>query len=182
LPPWQLVEQQSAPAPQEFPRVVQVALLPDTVMAWHLPPVHVPEQHCEAAVQLWPTDWHAPLPQVPVAAPAARVQVRSQQSALRPQLAPAAAQNVEELQCPVFWPAAMLHAVEQQSALVAQLSPPAWQAFWTGAAQTPPAHWPEQQSLATAHFCPPATHWSVGSTQTFDAHWFVQQSALEPQT
>lgn len=166
LPPWQLVEQQSVPALQAFPRVVQVAVLPDTVIAAHWPLVHVPEQHCEAAVQLWPTDWHAPLPHVPVVAPAAMVQVRSQQSALRLQLAPAAAQNVEELHFLVV----ALHAVEQQSALVVQLSPPAWQAFWTGAAQTPPVHWPEQQSLAVAHFCPPATHWLVGSTQTFEAH------------
>ncbi len=52
LPPWQFVEQHSLPLLQELPRVVQVAVLPETVTAAHWPLLHVPEQHCDAAVQL----------------------------------------------------------------------------------------------------------------------------------
>jgi len=54
FPPWQFVEQQVLPVPavQAFPSVVQVAVLPATVTAAHWPPVHVPEQHCDAELQL----------------------------------------------------------------------------------------------------------------------------------
>lgn len=52
FPPWQFVEQQAVPTVQAFPRVVQVAVLPATVTAAHWPPVHVPEQHCDAELQL----------------------------------------------------------------------------------------------------------------------------------
>ncbi len=48
--------------------------------------------------------------------------------------------------------------------------------------QVPPAHWPEQQSLALEHAVAPARHCPAGSTQTFVAQEFVQQSALDPQT
>lgn len=52
FPPWQFVEQQSVPKAHAFPSVVQVAVLPATVTAAHWPPVHVPEQHCDAELQL----------------------------------------------------------------------------------------------------------------------------------
>ena len=106
------------------------------------------------------------------------VQVRLQHWSFAVQVAPAALQNWVELHLPVV----VLHAVEQQSAFLAQLSPPSWQAFWTGVVQVPPAHWPEQQSLALEHAVAPARHCPTGSTQTFDAQEFVQQSALDPQT
>lgn len=124
FPPWQFVEQHwvlGTPSVQAFPSVVQVAVLPAVVMATHCPPVHIPEQHCDAEEQVWPVEAQAPLAQVP----AGRLQVRLQQSASPVQAPPAAAQNWAELQ----WWVAALHAVEQQSALVEQLSPPGWQAF-----------------------------------------------------
>jgi hypothetical protein len=176
FPPWQFVEQHSVPVLQAFPSVVQVAVLPDTVIAAHWPFVHVPEQHWDAVVQLWPTDAQAPLAHVPFEVLVAPVQVRLQQSASRLHAAPAAAQNWVELHLP------LLQAVEQQSAFVVQLSPPDWQAFWTGVVQVPLLHWPEQQALAVEQLVPPARHWLVGSTQTFDAHEFVQQSELDAQT
>lgn len=172
FPPWQFVEQQALPAVQAFPSVVQVAVLPDTVIAAHWPLVHVPEQHCDAALQLWPTEVQAPLAHVPP------VQLRLQHSSFAAQVAPATLQNWVELHLPV----AVLQAVEQQSAFLEQLSPPAWQAFWTGVVHVPPLHWPEQQSLALEHAVAPARHCPVGSTHTFAAQEFVQQSALDPQT
>ncbi len=48
--------------------------------------------------------------------------------------------------------------------------------------QAPFEHWPEQHWLAAEQAVPPDRHWLVGCTQTFDAHWFEQQSALDPQT
>ena len=48
--------------------------------------------------------------------------------------------------------------------------------------QAPLVHWPEQQALALEHAAAPARHCPVGSTHTFAAHEFVQQSALDPQT
>lgn len=106
------------------------------------------------------------------------VQVRLQHSSFAPQVTPAALQNWVELH---LW-VVVLHAVEQQSAFFEQLSPPSWQAFWTGVVQVPPVHWPEQQSLALEHAVAPARHCPAGSTQTFVAQEFVQQSALDPQT
>ena len=178
FPPWQFVEQHSVPEAQLLPSVLHVAVLPGVVTGWHVPPVHVPEQHCDAEVQLWPTDVQAPLVQVPLVAPEGMLQARLQQSAFAEQVAPAAAQNWVELH---LW-VVVLHAVEQQSAFVEQVSPPAWHAFGTGVVQVPLLHWPEQQSLALEHAVPPDLHWFVGCTQTFDAHWFEQQSALDPQT
>ena len=173
FPPWQFVEQQSVPVLQAFPSVVQVEVLPDTVIAAQWPFVHVPEQHWDAEVQLWPTDVHAPLAHVPFEVLVAPVQVRLQQSAFAVQVAPAAAQTVDELQVP------LLHAVEQQSAFAEHLSPPALHA---GVTQVPFVHWPEQQSVAVEQAVPPARHWFAGSTQTFDAHEFEQQSPLDAQT
>jgi hypothetical protein len=134
--------------------------------------VQVPEQHWDADEQLWPTDAHAPLAHFPP------VQVRLQQSALPEQVAPAAAQNSDELHLCVV----ALQAVEQQSAFAAQLSPPGWHAFATGVVQVPLAHCPEQQSLAVEQVVPPERHWPAGSTHRFDAQALVQQSALDPQT
>lgn len=114
FPPWQFVEQQSVPVEQAFPRVLQVAVLPVTVIAAHCPPVQVPEQHWEAALQLCPTETQAPLAHLPP------VQVRLQHWSFAVQVAPAASQNWVELH---LW-VVVLHAVEQQSAFALQLSPP----------------------------------------------------------
>jgi len=76
--------------------------------------VHVPEQHCDAELQLWPIEVQAPLAHVPP------VQARLQHSSFDVQVAAAALQNWVELH---LWVVA-LHAVEQQSAFVEQLSPP----------------------------------------------------------
>lgn len=129
-------------------------------------------------MQLWPTDVHAPLAHFPFDVLVAPVQVRLQQSAFAEQSAPPAAQNWVELH---LW-VVVLQAVEQQSAFVWQLSPPDTHAFGTGVVHVPLVHWPEQQALALEQAVPPARHWLVGSTQTFDAHEFVQQSELDPQT
>ena len=76
--------------------------------------MHVPEQHCDAELQLWPTETQAPLAHVPP------VQVRLQHSAFAVQVPPAALQNWVELH---LW-VVVLQAVEQQSAFWEQLSPP----------------------------------------------------------
>ncbi len=174
FPPWQLVEQHSLPPPQVFPSVVQVALLAGTGSAAHWPLAQSPEQHCDAPLQLSPMERHAPLAQVPVPPS----QVRLQHSAPPVQGAFAALQNCDELHLPV----AVSQAVEQQSAFFEQLSPPGVQAGGTGVVQEPPSHLPEQQALAAEHWVSPDRHWSAGSTHRFDAHEFVQQSELSPQT
>jgi len=136
FPPWQFVEQHSVAEAQLLPRVVQETAPPAMVTAAHCPPVHVPEQHCNADEQLWPTDAHAPLAHVPLVAPEGMLQSRLQQSAFAEQVAPAAAQNWVELH---LW-VVVLHAVEQQSAFVEQVSPPGWHAFGTGVVQVPLLH------------------------------------------
>lgn len=172
MSPWQLVEQHSLPAPQAFPSVVQIALLVGTGSAAHWPFVQSPEQHCDAPLQLSVMERHAPLAHVPPE------QVRLQHSAPLSQDSLVGLQNWDELHLPV----AASQVVEQQSAFFEQLSPPGVQAGGTGVVQEPPAQSPEQQALAVEHWVPPARHWSAGSTHRFDAHEFVQQSELSPQT
>ncbi len=131
--------------------------------------MHAPEQHCAAVEQLCPSVTHALAPHFPPE------HERSQHSALPVQLAPDALQNCEELHLCVV----ESQTVEQQSAPVVQFSPPGLHATWTGAAQVPALHAPEQQSAAAEH-APEGRHCPAGSTQVFAAHALVQQSALVP--
>ena len=142
------MEQHSAPVPQAFPSVVQVALFAGTEIAWHWPLAQIPEQHWEAPLHPWPVDRHAPLAHAPP------TQLRLQHSASPVQLAPAALQNCDEL----HWPVAGSHAVEQQSAFPVQLSPPGLQACCTGVAHAPASQRPEQHSLAPEHRAAPGRH------------------------
>ncbi len=170
LPPAQFVEQHSAPDAHAFPRVTQDTLFAASAGAAHRPFAHVPEQHCAAPEQLCPSVAHAAAPHLPPE------HDRSQHSAFAVQLSPAGLQNCEELHLCV----APSQAVEQHSEPLAQFSPPPLHAAWTGAAQFPPLHWPEQQSEAAEH-APDDRHWPAGSTQRLAAHALVQQSALDPQ-
>jgi hypothetical protein len=64
-PPWQLVLQQSAPAWQTSPSVLQVAPLGPGGTAAHRPPAQIEEQQSAAPAQLWPTARHSVSLQLP---------------------------------------------------------------------------------------------------------------------
>ncbi len=129
MPPWQFLEQQSAFCVQALPSVVQ-SMLPEagTGILAHWPPVHIPEQHWSAPLQLCPSERQAPLAHVPPE------HVRLQHSVSAVQGSPAGAQNRDALHFFV----SVLQAVEQQSAFDAQVSPPATQVAGAGAVQKPP--------------------------------------------
>lgn len=124
LPPWQFVEQHSAPAAHVFPSVVHVGLLVASGIGAQAPLVQMLVQQSDGCVQAAPTVAHVVPPHVPPA------QVRAQHSVDEEQGDPGALQNWDELHFPVE-----SQTVEQHSALDAQFSPPPLHVAATGAVQ-----------------------------------------------
>ncbi len=164
------MEQHSVPAAQALPRVVQVPAVVETTA--QLPPVQVPEQHCEGEEHAAPTVSHAAEAHVP------DVHAREQHSLEDVQVWPASLQNAEDVHCPDA------QTVEQQSEPAVQASPPTPQGGAVGAAHFRSVpHVPEQHcpGLAAEQVAPAARHCPAGSTQIPFAQEFVQQFASEPQ-
>jgi hypothetical protein len=123
LPPWQLVEQQSAAAAHESPRVRQ-ALAPGS--GWQAPALQRPVQHSVPPPQAAPVALHSVAPQRPP------VQASVQHSPGLAQAAPAVLQKVVAVQVLVV----ALQAVEQHPAFPASVqSAPAARQVETGVAQ-----------------------------------------------
>jgi hypothetical protein len=144
LPPWQLVEQQSAASAQASPSVLQ-ALPPGS--GWQAPPLQRPVQHSAPEAQVAVVALQEVAPQRPPA------QESEQHSPGLAQAAPGALQKAVEVQ---VWVVA-LQAVEQQPAfpVSVQSAPAAWQVE-TGTAQRPVdgLQYPSQQSALAPQATP----------------------------
>ncbi len=120
FPPWQFVEQQSAPTAHASPSVLH-ALVPVGVgSGWHAAgaPEQSPVQHSVPAAQLVPVDLQVVFAQRP---PTHDCEQHSPESA---HAAPGVLQNAVVVHVPVFVPCVgLLQAVEQQSPFVVQAAP-----------------------------------------------------------
>ena len=140
LPPWQLVEQQSAAAAQESPSVLQAL---DPGSGWQATVVQMPVQHSVPAPQAVVVGLQAVLAQRPL------TQESEQHSPGSAQAAPGVLQKAVDVHVLVV----VLQAVEQQPALPVRVQsvPLAWQVE-TGAAQrfVEGLQYPSQHSPSTA--------------------------------
>ena len=127
FPPWQFVEQQSAPAAHASPSVLHALVPVGVASAWHVPE-HRPVQHSVPAAQVVPVALQVVFAQSP---PTHDCEQHSPESA---HAAPGVLQNAVVVHVPVFVPwVGLLQAVEQQSPFAVQAAPLAAQVD-TGAA------------------------------------------------
>ncbi len=130
FPPWQFVEQQSAPTAHASPSVLHAVVPVGVGRGWHAAgaPEQRPVQHSVPAAQLVPVDLQVVLAHRP---PAHDCEQHSPASA---HAAPGVLQNAVVVQDPAFVPCVgLLQAVEQQSPFAVQAAPLAAQVD-TGAA------------------------------------------------
>ncbi len=117
FPPWQFVEQQSAPTAQASPSVVHALVPVGVVSGWHVPE-QLPVQHSVPAAQLVPVDLQVVFAQRP---PTHDCEQHSPGSA---HAAPGVLQKAVVVHVPAFVPPVGLsQAVEQQSPFAVQAAP-----------------------------------------------------------
>ena len=140
VPPWQVCEQQSVPAAQASPSVLQT-YPPEVGTAAHAPFEARPEQQLAALEVAAPAWRHGCAPHLPP------VHWSEQHSPAPVQTAPASLQNCVVVHFPAE------HTVEQHSAPPLQSAPRSPHVA-TGASHLPPVHAnPVQQSLVEAQAC-----------------------------
>ena len=118
FPPWQFVEQQSAPAAHASPSVLHAVVPVGAARAWHAPELQSPVQHSPAEAHVVPVTLHVAFAQRPP------TQDCEQHSPGSPHAAPGVLQNAVVVQVPAFVPCVgLLQAVEQQSPFDVQVVP-----------------------------------------------------------
>jgi hypothetical protein len=175
FPPWQLVEQQSAPSVQASPSVLQAVVPEGAARGWQVV-AQRPVQHSAEEVHAVAVGLQA----VSVQRPAS--QEREQHSPGLPQAAPGALQKAVVVQVPALVArVGLLHALEQQSPLTVQVAAGALQVE-TGVAHCclMGSQYALQQSASAAQLAP--SFLQIGGVEQvlFALQKVEQQSELKP--